>query len=243
MRPGHHINVVGTNAYRRRKIGSQIRVFPRFGKPGLVVLRLQAQGGAAVSNGAGKEAVADADRRRGAFEQLVLERERPVRLAIRRVDRSESLAGKDDELPRRSITNQDRRGVTGRVIQALPDDSALCGIESDYGCALRTNVEIDAAGIDQRRTRSAKDEPGRGEFLAGVDLPEDLPVRTVEAAQHAGDAERVDLAIGHGRRGAGAVAVEAGERRTDVRRPPQFLTRGGIVGGHFLDVLAFPGLA
>src|SRR5207249_7928666 len=132
-------------------------------------------------NRAGDEHVAGPDGRRGAFEDLVLERRLPEHLAIGGVYRHEAELGEKDRLPSRPFTGGDGRGITGPVIEHAPQHFAVALAEGHDGRASGADIEQDTILLDQRRARRAKQKRFRLELLDRVNLPELSAFGDVEA--------------------------------------------------------------
>src|SRR6185295_6532746 len=97
------------------------------------------------------------------------------------------------------------RGVPGFVTGCGPDLLSRAGVEGSHPGAIRAaNVQEHAAVFDQRRARYSEKAFGRSEFLTGIDAPEPLAARQIEALQDALRAKCVNFVRGNGGRAAGA---------------------------------------
>ena len=131
-----------------------------------------------------------------------------------------------------------RRGVAGARRRASSSFLAGVLVEGDDRRALGADVDEHLVIDDDRRAGAAERQRGGAVHFRGIDLPEDLVGRGVEAGEDAGDAEGVDLAIDDARGAARAVAE--GDFRFDarIRRAPGRLAGGGVEDGEDLLVLA-----
>src|SRR5262249_15189773 len=116
----------------------------------------------------------------------------------------------------------DRRIAGPGVGRRLTGPQDRCGVlvERDHACLLAAGHADELVAVDERRLAEA---PARhhpaAEFLDEVLLPEQRPLRGVEAEKHAIRSERVELLAIDGRRASAAGAVRVVEVGPDLRLP------------------------
>ena len=187
--------------------GSSPRFAPPPQHPRGRPVRVQRQHHRAVEELADHEVAPAAHRRRDRQPAPDGEGLLPPDVAGRGVERRDRGRVPDDELPRPARVDDDRRRVAGLgvVLQRPPHLFPGGLVESgDLGVGLAPEHHDQQVALDERRLRHAVDGHGDAELGLGVDAPDEVAGRGVEARQHARRPENVDAAAFHRGGGAGS---------------------------------------
>ena len=167
-------------------------------------VRVEGQHHRAVEELADHEVAPAAHRRGDRQSAPALEGLLPVDVAGRGVERGDRRRVPDDQLPRAPCVDHDRRCVAGlgRVLKGPPHFFAGGLVEGgDLRVGLAPEHHDEQIALDERRLRHAEDGHRNAVLGRGVDAPDEVAGRGVEARQHARRPEDVDaLPVHRGRR-------------------------------------------
>src|SRR5205823_2489658 len=162
----------------------------------------------------------------------------PQQTAVGGRQRQEALRGQENNLSLFAGAKDDRRGIAGAVILALPQDFATVFVKGDCRCALAASIDQNFFAFDDGGTRDAENEIGSLKLLQRIDLPDLFARGYVKTRENTGDAERVDVISRNCGSCPWSVAVQALEGASRVLGTPKALAVLRSESNQLLFVLA-----